>query len=139
MREQAGNEIKALMVNKFKEGTEPYIIMMRDAEDGVTAWGRALRWLTETTGAALNQLTHDIMYPEPAKTDADVLRRVEQWLSDYEEATAKGMNPLGPMQKASVIRRIVTDRYKERIDTRSITNDAEGTVELDKLIVEIRR
>ena len=59
-----------------------------------------------------------VLYPEAAKDEQDVLRKIETWQADCEEADLKGLTKMGPEQKIAILKRIVTTRWRERIDVR---------------------
>ena len=123
--------MEAIMINKFQEGSEAYLMMKRE-DDVIRARSQAYRWFVEVTGAGMHQLVQNIMFPKGAQRDEDVLRIVEAWMDDYREATSRGMTQMDDMFRMTILKRLVTPRYKERMDPRDLTKFDEAFNEVLK-------
>ena len=100
-RSEAEEVMEAIMINKFQEGSEAYLMMKRE-DDVVRAWSQAYRWFVEVTGAGMHQLVQDIMFPKGAQKDEDVLRIVEAWMDDYREAICRAMNEMDDVFRITI-------------------------------------
>ena len=98
-------------------------MLLNSDPDELRGWCKAYRWLSLISGEDKNVLTNTILCPESVKDDQDVLKKLEAWQSDREEANLRGVSSLGPEQRIVVIKRIVTLRWKEGIENpRKCTN-----------------
>ncbi len=86
---------------RWVEGTVP--VEVNSQEEMVRAWSQAYRWFVEVTGAGMQQLVQDIMFPKGAQADEDVLRIVEAWMDDYREATSRGMTQMDDMFRITIL------------------------------------
>jgi hypothetical protein len=86
----------------------------------------------EVTGIGLHSIVQELMFPKMASRDEDVLRSVEAWMDDYREALNKGMKDMEDMFKITILKKLVTPRYKERMDLRDYKDFGQAVQEVLK-------
>ena len=65
-----------------------------------------------------------------------MLKKIEAWQADCEDADLKGLTRMGPEQKIAILKRIVTSRWRERIDVRG---GEETDITIGQLVRDIKR
>ncbi len=72
----------------------------------------------ELTGEGMNDKMTSMMKPSQARSDAEVMRAVEIWEDEYNDAVLRGMPRLEDPFKISILRSfIATDKIKEKMET----------------------
>ena len=117
------------MINKLQEGSEAYLILKRE-EDKIRAWRMIYAWYVKVSGQGLQTTMSELMYPSTATKDEEVLKNVERWLDDLREATNQGMDPFNDMAMITILKRLVTPRFKERMDLRDYDNFDQAKLEV---------
>ena len=73
-----------------------------------------------------------LMIPVGADKDEDVLKAVETWMDEYHEATSRGRDHMSDAYRIAALKKIVTPRYKDRMDLRNYTSFEQALAEVTR-------
>jgi hypothetical protein len=86
---QVAKMLKTLLTEKIEEDAEGFLVS-KGNHDGIRRYAEISRHMMELAGIGLNDKMTSILKPAQAKSDADVMRCVEIWEDEYNDAILRG-------------------------------------------------